>query len=141
MVFTYVLGGDLEVLLPEVGFSVAYFVATLLFEIEEGIFYIVFHHLFDDDGFTYLREVVPIEQVRPCPPYIVSSGFSVGDLADVYLDGGWWVCRVVFFNPDSGWYDVVLEVFDELVSTTIVRMRLHQQWEEGRWVIVLDLIL
>ncbi|KAL9233334.1 hypothetical protein vseg_008352 [Gypsophila vaccaria] len=133
MVIFFDLGGDLEVLLPaDFGFSIAFFVATLLFEVEDGVFYVVFHQLFDDDGFTYLKEVVPIEQVRPCPPYIESSRFSVDDLVDVYLDGGWWVGRVIYFNPISGLYEVVLEVFDEVVCTTISHMRLHQEWDSGR---------
>ncbi|XP_074282728.1 protein AGENET DOMAIN (AGD)-CONTAINING P1-like [Silene latifolia] len=140
MVHSYALGDIVEVCFPELGFLVTYFVACLLFEVEDDVFYVEFEDWFKPDGLRLHREVVAIEKIRPRPPHIQSSRFDGGDLAEVYFDGGWWLGRVlhVCAFPFYSYHVVLIDTFDEVVICELGQMRLHQVWEEERWVIVID---
>ncbi|KAK9740466.1 hypothetical protein RND81_03G037800 [Saponaria officinalis] len=137
MAFSFGVGSKVEVTFPGVWFLVAYYAGSLLFDFEDGEFYVEFDNLVEADGSSPLKEVVTANQMRPRPPFVNSSSFSIGDLVEVYVHDGWWVGRVTRMFPHS-YYDVLLEVDEETVFIELSKMRLHQVWDDGRWVIVVD---
>ncbi|KAK9667962.1 hypothetical protein RND81_13G024100 [Saponaria officinalis] len=136
MVFSYVAGSKVEVSFPGVGFMLGYYVGCVLWELEEGVYYVEFDHLFEN--YALIRDVVSVEQIRPCPPNVGRNNFSIGDTVEVFVNDGWWVGKVEASYRHENCFEVVLDGSGEDVVVHACDMRLHQVWEDGTWIIVLD---
>ncbi|KAK9740670.1 hypothetical protein RND81_03G052600 [Saponaria officinalis] len=137
MAFSLKVGSKVEATFPGVWFLFAYYAGSLLFDFEDGEYDVEFENLVEADGSAPRKEVVNANQLRPRPPIVFSSSFSIGDLVEVYVHDGWWVGTVTRVYPYN-YYDVVLQVDGEVVFIELSKMRLHQVWDNGRWVIIID---
>ncbi|OVA08045.1 Tudor-like [Macleaya cordata] len=88
----------------------------------------------DHDETRLLREIVDASNVRPFPPEIEVSEFSVLDKVDVYANDGWWVGRISAI-ADSSRYFVYFESTGDELAYPISKLRVHQELENGKWVV------
>ncbi|KAK9672769.1 hypothetical protein RND81_12G123400 [Saponaria officinalis] len=138
MAFPYTVGSRVEVTFPGSGFMVAFYVGEVICVVEDNVFYVKFDHLLDCDGDSPTREVVPIKQLRPLPPFAGRRRFVVGDVLEVFANDGWWVGSVVVDYEQHNCYDVLLNVTGDLVFAEICDIRFHQAWDGVKWIVVLD---
>ncbi|XP_074303614.1 protein AGENET DOMAIN (AGD)-CONTAINING P1-like [Silene latifolia] len=132
------IGDMVEVMFPQVGFVGSFFVATILLVLQDGRLYVQFHHLLSANGIFFLRSVVAATNIRPIPPFIGTSEYELDDIVDVFVNDGWWVGRVVDVLRSDGYYEIRFEMYDEVSFNEFFDMRPHLEWEDGRWVSVLE---
>ncbi|KAF9590175.1 hypothetical protein IFM89_031830 [Coptis chinensis] len=88
-------GDTVEVSIKEEGFHDSYYVATVLSSLEDDQYLVEFKTLLDDDDETKpCTDIVHGVNVRPLPPDITVSSFSLNEKVDVYDNDGWWVGMV-----------------------------------------------
>lgn len=128
-------GTLVEVCSDEEGFKGAWFSGTLVEVKGEGKFVVEYDSLLDEDS-SLLREDVDILQMRPRPPKTAEvAQFEVLDEVDAYYNDGWWVGVVSKVLGDSK-YIVFFRNSDEEIEFQHSQLRLHQDWMNGKWVMV-----
>lgn len=128
-------GTLVEVCSDEEGFKGAWFSATLVEVKGEGKFVVEYDSLLDEDS-SLLREDVDILQMRPRPPKTAEvAQFEVLDEVDAYYNDGWWVGVVSKVLGDSK-YIVFFRNSNEEIEFQHSQLRLHQDWMNGKWVMV-----
>ncbi|CAI9261057.1 unnamed protein product [Lactuca saligna] len=88
--------------------------------------------LLNDDGFAPLREIVTADQIRPLPPEVMATEFSLLDLVDAYDKDGWWVGKVIRKTGSN--YLVYFEDSREEIVYPFKMLRIHQEWDGRVWV-------
>lgn len=128
-------GTLVEVCSDEEGFKGAWFSATLVEVKGEGKLVVEYDSLLDEDS-SLLREDVDILQMRPRPPKTAEvAQFEVLDEVDAYYNDGWWVGVVSKVLGDSK-YIVFFRNSNEEIEFQDSQLRLHQDWMNGKWVMV-----
>ncbi|XP_057952165.1 protein AGENET DOMAIN (AGD)-CONTAINING P1 [Malania oleifera] len=126
-------GKYVEVCGKEDGFLGSYFVAKVMRRVGKKKLTVEYLTLLSDgEAGQPLREVVDAADVRPLPPQIPVMGFDVLDKVDAFDNDGWWVGRVT--GRDFSTYSVYFDSSGDEIAYPISRLRLHQEWENGRWV-------
>ncbi|PIA42222.1 hypothetical protein AQUCO_02100238v1 [Aquilegia coerulea] len=127
-------GDSVEISIKEDGFYGSYYVANVLSHLNDHEYIIEYKTLLNDDATKLLKDIVDVENVRPLPPQIsVSSGFLLHEEVDVYDNEGWWVGNVTGRNGLM--YNVYFASTNEEIAYPSYRLRLHQEWKDGKWVI------
>ena len=90
----------------------------------------------EDDPQRPLREAVEASDVRPVPPVVPVSGFEVLEKVDAFDNDGWWVGRISGRCEDGRRYFVYFESSGDEIAYPIHRIRVHQEWEDGQWLVV-----
>ena len=90
----------------------------------------------EDDEQRPLSEAVEVSDVRPVPPVVPVSGFEVLEKVDAFDNDGWWVGRISGRCDDGRRYFVYFESSGDEIAYPIHRIRVHQEWEDGQWLVV-----
>ncbi|KAK9132089.1 hypothetical protein Scep_011617 [Stephania cephalantha] len=133
MAFRFRQGDYVEVTSDEDGFQGAYYTAKVVKPLSQNQYLVQYQTLLTDDESSMLREVVDAIHVRPLPPVIRALEFRAWDEVDVYANDGWWVGRVV--GEKEGMYEVFFDCYECSIWYGVDELRIHQEWEYGRWVI------
>ncbi|GFP87946.1 hypothetical protein PHJA_000938300 [Phtheirospermum japonicum] len=92
----------------------------------------------DEAGTQPLREELEVVQLRPLPPREVHRSFKFGEEVDAYYNDGWWEGTITEVVGDDDDDDVKYLVFfsgtREQIAFDASEMRLHREWEYGKWV-------
>ena len=102
-------GDEVEVCSKQVGFVGSYYAATVITNIGNHSYAVRYKNLVSkEDQSQSLTEIVVIDELRPMPPKVSATGFSLYDAIDAYDNDGWWVGTIsgkrgsdhyyVFFN-------------------------------------------
>ncbi|XP_031281889.1 protein AGENET DOMAIN (AGD)-CONTAINING P1-like [Pistacia vera] len=111
------------------GFSGPYYTATILAAIGKTKYLVRYETRFAEDRTRLLTEAVDEADVRPLPP----TNLEVSDnIVDAYVNDGWWVGRIVR-KVDPNYY-VKLESSGNVVHCPFYKVRIHLEWEDGKWV-------
>ncbi|KAG8379540.1 hypothetical protein BUALT_Bualt07G0099600 [Buddleja alternifolia] len=127
---------SIEVCSKEEGFLGSYYEAIIVAKITRNNQYVVeYKTLVEDDLSAPLREVVSADEVRPPPPppERPPMQFFCGDRIDAFDNDGWWVGTVSGMNVDEGKYYVYFELFTVEIAYHPSKLRLHQNWNKGKW--------
>ncbi|CAL9066568.1 uncharacterized protein LOC135605669 [Musa acuminata AAA Group] len=141
----FAVGAKVEVRSDEDGFRGAWYEATVVRQLSQRRFEVVYAFLVEDhDPSQPLREVVQRSNLRPQPPPLLaadaaSSGggrYSLHDLVEAFHNDGWWagVIFAVLHGPTTSRYLVSFPTSREEVVFEESQMRPQLQWVRGRWV-------
>ncbi|KAF8409043.1 hypothetical protein HHK36_005115 [Tetracentron sinense] len=125
-------GAPVEICSNQDGFRGSYYAATVLAAVGKDRFLVEYCTLLTDDEKNLLREIVDAAEVRPAPPEILVSDFSVLDIVDAYDNDGWWVGRITGRVPAK--YFVYFDSTGDEIAYPSSQLRVHQDWENGKWV-------
>ncbi|OMO65365.1 hypothetical protein COLO4_31300 [Corchorus olitorius] len=120
-----------EICKKEEGFQGIYYNATLLAAIGRNKYLVRYDTRFSDDGTRYLTEAVEAEEVRPLFPKISYTNFVVSDRVEAYVNFAWRVGTVTR-KVDPNYY-VKLDCNGNEEHCAFYKVRLHLEWENGRW--------
>ncbi|KAL5697391.1 hypothetical protein ACHQM5_003937 [Ranunculus cassubicifolius] len=126
-------GDSVEISIKEAGFLGSYFVAKVLSRIQDGVYLIEYKTLLNDAETHLLRDIVDGVNVRPLPPEIPVSEFSLYDKVDVYDNDGWW--EGIVTGRKGLMYHVYFESTREEIAYPMFRLRIHQDWVDEKWVL------
>ncbi|RWW03410.1 hypothetical protein GW17_00033428 [Ensete ventricosum] len=143
----FAVGAEVEVRSDEDGFRGAWYEATVVRQLSQRRFEVVYAFLVEDhDPSQPLREVVQRSHLRPQPPPLpaadasASGGgrYSLHDLVEAFHNDGWWagVIFAVLHGPTTTRYLVSFPTSREEVVFEESQMRRQLQWVRGRWVSV-----
>ncbi|KAF9616081.1 hypothetical protein IFM89_028547 [Coptis chinensis] len=126
-------GDSVEVHSNQEGFVGSYFAAKIVMPMGKNKYLVEYQTLVtDDDKKQMLQEIVNAREIRPTPPEILVPRFYLLDTVDVLDNDGWWVGSV-HFRPTVKEYSVYFESTGEEIDYPYHNMRLHQEWENGKW--------
>ncbi|XP_042494531.1 protein AGENET DOMAIN (AGD)-CONTAINING P1-like isoform X2 [Macadamia integrifolia] len=129
--------GDLvEICSKEEGFVGSYYSALIISAVEKTHFLVEYKTLLAQDGKRLLREIVCADDIRPYPPAIQVSKFGKFDRVDAYDNDGWWVGTITKRNKSK--YHVYFEISGEGIEYPVSKLRVHQEWKNGKWEYLLD---
>ncbi|XP_073152376.1 protein AGENET DOMAIN (AGD)-CONTAINING P1-like [Henckelia pumila] len=128
-------GDRVEVASKEDGFVGSYYKATIVAPISRHNQYVVEYKTLveDHDMSTPLREVADATEVRPRPPVLYKAKFRLGDRVDAFDNDGWWVGTVSGADLNEEKYYVYFEIFGVEIGYDAKKLRVHQDWNNGRW--------
>ncbi|XP_023745105.1 protein AGENET DOMAIN (AGD)-CONTAINING P1 [Lactuca sativa] len=128
----YERGDRVEITNKEEGFAGSYYIANIISSLSKKEYIIQYRTLLNDDGFAPLREIVTADQIRPLPPEVMTTEFSLLDLVDAYDKDGWWVGKVIRKTGSN--YLVYFEDSREEIVYPLSMLRIHQEWDGRVWV-------
>ncbi|PON81662.1 Agenet-like domain containing protein [Trema orientale] len=129
-------GTVVEVSSDEDGFQGAWFAATIVEPVGKGKFLVEYHNLRTDDDKDFLREEIDTLHIRPSPPERVMVGrFNSLEEVDAFYNDGWWV-GVISKVLSGSRYIVYFRSTKEEMEFHHSELRLHQEWIDGKWVMV-----
>ncbi|KAJ4982140.1 hypothetical protein NE237_032977 [Protea cynaroides] len=129
---TYQNGELVEICSKEEGFVGSYYIAEIILPVEKPRFLVEYKTLLTQDEKRLLREIVSADDIRPYPPTIQVSEFSLLDRVDANHNDGWWVG--VITKIEKPMYQVYFERTGECISYLVSQLRIHQELENGIWV-------
>ncbi|XP_057949362.1 protein AGENET DOMAIN (AGD)-CONTAINING P1-like [Malania oleifera] len=114
--------------------EVSYYAANILAAVGKTRFLVQYktRYAVDTSKTRLLIEMVEANDIRPVPPEIPDSDFSVADRVDAYLDNAWRVGKVSR-KVDPNYY-VRLDSTGDEFHCPFYRVRPHFDWEHGKWV-------
>ncbi|XP_074311301.1 protein AGENET DOMAIN (AGD)-CONTAINING P1 [Silene latifolia] len=127
-------GNRVEVCSDEDGFEGAWFAASIIEVPRKDKFLIEYHDLMTDDNTQLMREEVDAFHIRPCPPKVEVVKFNQYDEVDALYNDGWWVGIVLKVLGRSK-YKVFFKATNEEMEFKHEKLRLHQDWINGKWVV------
>lgn len=126
-----------EVSSDEDGFQGAWFAATIIKQLKDDKFLIEYKSLRNDDDTEFLREEADIRHIRPYPPdTLVVERFNLHEEVDALYNDGWWVGVITKVLRGGQRYVVYFRGTDEEMEFKHSDLRLHQDWIDGKWVMV-----
>lgn len=126
-----------EVSSDEDGFQGAWFAATIIKQLKDDKFLIEYKSLRNDDDTEFLREEADIRHIRPYPPdTLVVERFNLHEEVDALYNDGWWVGVITKVLRGEQRYVVYFRGTDEEMEFKHTDLRLHQDWIDGKWVMV-----
>lgn len=132
-------GQNVEVSVKEDGFVGSYYEARVVSHLENGLYVVQYKNLLEDDESQPLTETVYSKELRPLPPSIPISGFSTNQKVDAFDNDGWWV-GVITRKCECGCgpncdYCVYFEASQQEIAYPFSRLRVHQEWVNGKWIL------
>ncbi|KAF8089624.1 hypothetical protein N665_0501s0036 [Sinapis alba] len=128
------VGTPVEVSSVEEGFEDSWFLAKLIEYRGTDKCLVEYEKLKAEDGKEPLREEVNVFQIRPRPQEMVMvNPFEKLDKVDALYNDGWWVGVVKKVLAKSS-YLVHFPKTDEELKFHVSRLRLHQEWVDGKWI-------
>ncbi|XP_059627131.1 protein AGENET DOMAIN (AGD)-CONTAINING P1-like [Cornus florida] len=125
-------GDQVEVASKEEGFLGSYYAATVIAEVLEKEYIVQYKTLLKDDRSGPLREIVTAGEVRPRPPQIPATSFGLYEKVDAFDNDGWWVGNIA--GKVGLEYLVNFETTWDQIAYPMSRLRVHQEWVNGKWV-------
>ncbi|MCL7047108.1 hypothetical protein MKW94_011023 [Papaver nudicaule] len=129
-------GDRVEVHSEEEGFIGSYYTAKILAKSVPLQEYLVEYETLctdENEPTKMLREIVGAGNVRPVPPEIKCSAYSVLDKVDAYGNDGWWVGRISSDVGEDGKYCVYFENSKCESAYPGDKIRVHQEYKKGKW--------
>lgn len=123
---------QVEVASEQEGFVGSYYEATIVADLVEHGYVVQYRTLVKDDFSAPLREVAAAAEVRPRPPAIFTGGYRAGDVVDAFDNDGWWWGRITGRRNDD--YVVFFETTRDEIAYSKDRIRVHQDWINGKWI-------
>ncbi|KAI9080593.1 hypothetical protein K1719_037454 [Acacia pycnantha] len=124
----------------------SYYEATVISHIPHGFYIVEFNTLLNDEDFSFLRETVGPDDLRPLPPRqsiddvsTTGGGFSLDQMVDVQDEEGWWLTEITGreeSDPDSYLVYCYWNPVDRDVVFHSSELRVHQEWIGGHWVLL-----
>ncbi|KAL4576788.1 hypothetical protein LXL04_012887 [Taraxacum kok-saghyz] len=124
---TFERGDRVEISNKEEGLAGSYYLANIISSLSKKDYIIQYRTFLNDDGFGPLREIVSVDQIRPLPPEIPATEFSLLDMVDAYDNDGWWVGKIVRKMGSN--YLVFFKNSREEIDYPLTRLRIHQEWD------------
>uniref|UniRef100_A0A7N2LXR1 Agenet domain-containing protein n=1 Tax=Quercus lobata TaxID=97700 RepID=A0A7N2LXR1_QUELO len=128
-------GTMVEVSSDEEGYKGSWFTATVIQSTGSDKFLLEYHNLTMDDGTQPLREEVHAQYIRPFPPEVPGVvSFKELQEVDAWYNEGWWegvISKVLNFSE----YIVYFSYSNEELRFGHSKLRPHQHWINGKWVI------
>ncbi|KAI3907994.1 hypothetical protein MKW98_003639 [Papaver atlanticum] len=127
-------GDRVEISSKEEGFVGSYYSATILAKLAPtNELWVEYETLCqEEDEKKLLREIVDVKNVRPFPPEVKLSEYSLLDKVDAYDNDGWWVGRISAVLDDSMYY-VYFESSRDEIAYPADKLRIHQEFDKGKW--------
>ncbi|XP_016447090.1 protein AGENET DOMAIN (AGD)-CONTAINING P1-like [Nicotiana tabacum] len=122
-------GDVVEVASKEDGFVGSYYEAIVVCQPLKKDYIVQYKTLLKDDLSGPLTEFVTVSELRPVPPEIPVSGFSLNDEVDAFDNDGWWVGKIT--GKIGANYIVYFETSEDECAYTISDLRVHQDWIDG----------
>ncbi|KAK7312868.1 hypothetical protein VNO77_37071 [Canavalia gladiata] len=126
------IGDKVEVCSKEEGFLGSYYEATVLSHLDNGLYVVRYHTLLEDDESQPLTETLFPKELRPAPPPVHSSNFSLYQSVDAFDNDGWWLGQITGKRGSSHYY-VYFSTTHEQIAYPIHNIRLHHEWHDGEW--------
>ncbi|KAE9599208.1 putative Agenet-like domain-containing protein [Lupinus albus] len=127
-------GGTVEVTNGDEGYKGAWFVATIVDLIGKNRFLIEYKDLTTDDGTQLLKVETDALYIRPCPLKVPNEGsFKQFQEVDAWYNDGWWEGVILKVLNSSECY--VSFIHNDVLKFDISKLRPHQDWLDGKWVI------
>ncbi|GAB4831408.1 hypothetical protein Ancab_005419 [Ancistrocladus abbreviatus] len=123
---------EIEICSKKDGNLVAYYPATILAAVGKNRYIVEYKTRFNDEKTRFLTAIIDREDIRPSPPSIQVNDFVESDRVDAYLNGAWWVGKIVR-KVDPNYY-VRLDRDGSEAHSAFYKVRLHLDWEDGNWV-------
>ncbi|KAK7264397.1 hypothetical protein RJT34_32006 [Clitoria ternatea] len=123
-----------EVCSNEEGFIGSYYEATVVSHLDNGLYMVRYKTLLEDDESQPLTETLFPKELRPVPPRVHSSNFSLYQCVDAFDNDGWWVGRITG-QSDSSHYLVYFESSNEEIAYHSSKIRVHHEWLHGEWIL------
>ncbi|PIA60947.1 hypothetical protein AQUCO_00300458v1 [Aquilegia coerulea] len=130
----FVAGTPVEVSIRDKQCPGAWFPATILKEIDSGLFLVGYQSLRLGDVEGCSKEIVDSLHIRPSPPdSLQRKGFNVLEKVDVYYDGGWWSGQIAEVLASNRYlahfkHQKIGREFN------LFELRRHMEWVNGKWV-------
>lgn len=126
-------GDEVEVAVLGEGFENSYFEATVVSKVEGSSKYTVqYKTLLREDESGPLEEFAEADQLRPRPPKVPVSCFSLYELADVWENEGWWAG--IIYGKFQSDYFLYHPATEEEKPYSLEQLRVHHEWRNGQWI-------
>ncbi|XP_030928669.1 protein AGENET DOMAIN (AGD)-CONTAINING P1-like [Quercus lobata] len=118
-------GDEVEVCSKQVGFVGSYYAATVITSIGNHSYAVRYKNLVtEEDQSQPLTEIVAADELRPMPPKVSATGFSLDDAVDAYDNDGWWV-GTISGKRGSDHYYVFFNTYGVEILYPLSRLRPH----------------
>lgn len=117
-----------EICKKQEGLVSSYYTATVLAAIARTKYLVRYETRFSEDRTRLLVESVDEADIRPLPP----PNLEVSEKVDAYVNDAWWVGKIVR-KVDPNYY-VKLDSTGTVVHCPFYKVRVHLEWEHGKWV-------
>ncbi|KAK7255955.1 hypothetical protein RIF29_29401 [Crotalaria pallida] len=91
-------------------------------------------NLLEDDESKTLTETVYLKELRPVPPRIRTTQFSLHQKVDAFDNDGWWVGEITGRNG-NGYHVYFASSNNEENVYPRDKIRVHHEWVNGEWVL------
>lgn len=126
-------GDKVEVCSKEDGFLGSYYEATVVSHLDNGLYVVRYKNLLEDDESSPLTETLYPKELRPSPPKVNSSHFSLYQKVDAFDNDGWWVGEIS--GRTGSYYFVYFASSNEEIAYPCSQIRVHHEWVNGEWVL------
>ncbi|CAH9080183.1 unnamed protein product [Cuscuta epithymum] len=131
---TFHQGMMVEVSSDEEGYDGAWFVATVVKQLDSGNYMVEYQSLRNDDDTAFVQEEVDHMHIRPCPPDTGRvKSFKVFDRVDALYNDGWWVGTIYKVLRGNNKYIVYFSNTKEELTFKQADLRQHQDWVNRKW--------
>ncbi|KAK7405044.1 hypothetical protein VNO78_06203 [Psophocarpus tetragonolobus] len=127
-------GDKVEVCSNEEGFIGSYYLATVVSRLDNGLYVVRYDTLLEDDESQPLTETLFPKELRPAPPLLPRSHFSLYQSVDAFDNDGWWVGHITGISSHNHYY-VYFPTTNEQISYPLHRIRVHHDWLHGDWLL------
>ncbi|XP_061371243.1 protein AGENET DOMAIN (AGD)-CONTAINING P1-like [Gastrolobium bilobum] len=128
-------GKKVEVCSKEDGFVGSYYEATLVSHLPNGLCVVRYTNLLEDDESQPLTETLYQKELRPLPPRVQGSAFSLYQKVDVFDNDGWWVGEITGRRISDSHYYVYFTTTNEEIAYPYSQIRVHHDWVNGDWLL------
>ncbi|KAL4629000.1 hypothetical protein ACB092_05G277200 [Castanea dentata] len=112
-----------EVCNKQVGFVSSYYAATMITNIGNHSYAVRYENLVsEEDQSQPLIEIVAADELRPMPPKVSATGFSLYGAVDAYDNDGWLV-GTISGKRGSDYYYVFLNTYGVEILYPLSRLR------------------
>ncbi|KAL6964598.1 hypothetical protein U1Q18_035648 [Sarracenia purpurea var. burkii] len=135
-------GTEVEISSNDEGFRGAWYMGTVIRPAsrtsKDNKFLVEYKTLMADEvGKKRLRETLDVVQLRPPPPREPRRSFKFSEEVDAYFNDGWWE-GVITEVHEGDRYSVFFRGTREQLEVGSSELRLHREWENGKWVPTLE---
>ncbi|KAK6121100.1 hypothetical protein DH2020_045152 [Rehmannia glutinosa] len=134
------VGADVEISSDDEGFRGSFYEGTVVGPPRKvrksfGKVMVEYKTIMEDEaGEKPLREELELVQLRPPPPREDRRRFKFSEEVDAYYNDGWWEGTITEVVGEGDKYLVFFSGTKEQIGFTASELRLHREWDYGKWV-------
>ncbi|KAG5603344.1 hypothetical protein H5410_034714 [Solanum commersonii] len=128
------INDDIEVASQVEGYIGSYYHATIVHPVGAYHYKVKYRTLVNNNETAPLEELASVYEVRPIPPDIPHE-MKIYEIVDVYDNEGWWF-GVITRKVEQKYY-VYFPTTADTVAYSIDKLRVHQEWSDGNWIVPL----